>query len=163
MSTDIHDYYVTGLRNQHAVEKQAIETIERQLGRMEPFPELHARMSTELSRTQGQRDRLEQLLAKYDSKPSALKSAVTSAVGSVSGLVHVASEDEVVKNVLAAIGFKAYEIAAYKVLATLAEKAGAADDVSVLQQSAAEEQEMGDWLGEHLPTIVQQHVAKLGA
>jgi ferritin-like metal-binding protein YciE len=38
------EIYLTGLRNQHAVETQAIETIESELGRMEAYPDLHARM-----------------------------------------------------------------------------------------------------------------------
>jgi ferritin-like metal-binding protein YciE len=48
------EVYLTGLRNQHAVEAQAIETIERELGRMEPYPELHARMREEIRRSQTQ-------------------------------------------------------------------------------------------------------------
>ena len=41
------DVYLTGLRNQHAVETQAIGTIKNELGRMEPYPELHAKMQEE--------------------------------------------------------------------------------------------------------------------
>ena len=59
------------------------------------------------------------------------------------------------KNVLAAVGFKAYEIGSYKVLLTLADAAGATADKAVLEQSMKEEQEMGDWLGSHLPSFVQ--------
>lgn len=54
------------------------------------------------------------------------------------------------ENGLAAIGFKAYEISSYKMLITLAEAADA-EDSPVLDQSMKEEQEMGDWLGSHLP------------
>ena len=154
------EYYLTGLRNQHAVEGQAIETIEGQLGRMKEYPELHARMQTELNQTQGQAQRLEMLLKQHGTDASATKEAVTSVVGKVSGLVHVTATDEVLKNVLAAIGFKAYEIASYKMLMTLAEAAGASGDSSVLKQSMEEEMQMGDWLGEHLPSITQSFLQK---
>ena len=41
-SSALTETYLTGLRNQHGVETQAIGTIQNQLGRMEPYPELHA-------------------------------------------------------------------------------------------------------------------------
>lgn len=164
MATEsVHDYYLTGLRNQHAVEKQAIETIERELDRMAEYPELHARMQQELQRSRTQSERLQGLLGKHGSSTSSLKEAVTAVVGAVSGVAHITADDEVVKNVLAAVGFKAYEIASYKTLIAVAETAGANDDVAVLRQSMSEEQEMGDWLGEHLPGIVRSFLGKRAA
>jgi len=41
---DIKDTYITGLRNQHAVETQAIGTIQNEMPRMKAYPELQARM-----------------------------------------------------------------------------------------------------------------------
>ena len=157
------DYYLTGLRNQHAVEGQAAETIQGQIGRMADYPELHARMQMELEQTRGQAQRLETLLKQHGTDTSTTKEAVTSVIGKVSGLVHMTATDEVLKNVLAAIGFKAYEIASYKMLMTLAEAAGAAGDTAVLKQSMDEEMQMGDWLGEHLPSIAQAFLQKQAA
>ncbi len=150
------EYYLSGLRNQHAVEGQAVETIEAQLSRMENYPELHAQMQQELQRSKTQALRLETLLTKHNTSASATKETVTSIVGKVSGVVHITASDEVMKNLLAAIGFKAYEIASYKALITMAEAAGAQDDVAVLKQSQTEEMALGDWLGEHLPGFVTQ-------
>ena len=78
----------------------------------------------------------------------------------MAGFAHAFASDEVLKNVLAAVGFKAYEIGSYKVLVALAEAVGATDDVGVLTQSMQEEQEMGDWLGSHLPSFVQAYLAQ---
>ena len=89
-----------------------------------------------------------------------MKEVVTGTVATVAGFVHAGASDEVLKNVLAAIGFKAYEIASYKVLLTLADAAGATADKAVLEQSSKEEQEMGDWLGSHLPGFTQAYVQK---
>ena len=161
--SDVTEYYLTGLRNQHAVEGQAVETIEGQLSRMEPYPQLHARMKQEIERSKTQATRLEGLLSKHGTSASAAKETVTSIVGKVSGVVHMTAPDEVIKNVLAAIGFKAYEIASYKTLMATAEFAGMADDAAVLKQSQTEEMEMGDWLGEHLPTFVQQYLGTMKA
>ena len=152
------EVYLTGLRNQHAVETQAIGTIKNELARMEPYPELHARMQMERERSTAQAARLDDLLAKHGTSKSLAKEAVTGAVATVAGFAHAASSDEVLKNILSAIGFKAYEIGSYKVLITLAEAVGATDDVAVLKQSMTEEQEMGDWLGSHIPDLVHAYL-----
>ena len=157
------EVYLTGLRNQHAVETQAIGTIKNELSRMEPYPELHARMQTEMERSTTQAARLDDLLAKHGTSKSAAKELVTGTVATVAGFAHAASSDEVLKNVLSAIGFKAYEIASYKVLITLAQKADAAGDITVLEQSMKEEQEMGDWLGNHIPNLVQAYLTQKAA
>lgn len=152
------DAYLTGLRNQHAVETQAIGTIQNELPRMEPYPELHARMQQEKDRSISQAARLDDLLARHGTAKSAAKEVVTGAVATVAGFAHVTASDEVLKNVLSAIGYKAYEISSYKMLLSFADAAGAAEDKSVLDQSMKEEQEMGDWLGNHIPALVEAYL-----
>ena len=156
----VMETYLTGLRNQHAVETQAIGTIQNELPRMKGYPELHAKMGAEKDRSITQATRLDDLLAKHGTKKSLAKEVVTGAVATVAGFAHAPSEDDVLKNVLAAIGYKAYEISSYKVLLTLADAAGATGDKGVLEQSMKEEQEMGDWLGSHLPQLVQSYLQK---
>ena len=157
------DVYLTGLRNQHAVETQAIGTIKNELSRMEPYPDLHARMQQDRERSTEQAARLDRLLAKHDTRASIVKEAAAGTIATVSGFAHAAASDEVLKNVLAAVGFKAYEIGSYKVLLTLAEAAGETADVAVLEQSMKEEVEMGDWLGSHLPEFVHAFLRQQAA
>ncbi len=145
------DAYLNGLRNQHAVETQAIGTIKNELGRMRPYPDLHARMQADRERSTNQAARLDQLPARHGTSKSLAKEAISGTVATVAGFAHLAAAYEVLKNVLVAIGFKAYEIASYKVLLTLAQAAGASEDVPTLEQSMQEEQEMGDWLGNNIP------------
>jgi ferritin-like metal-binding protein YciE len=118
-------------------------------------------MKQELERSKTQATRLEGLLSKHGTSASSAKETVTNLVGKVSGIVHMTSDDEVIKNVLAAIGFKAYEIASYKALMATAEFAGMTGDAAVLKQSQTEEMEMGDWLGEHLPGFMQQYLGTM--
>ncbi len=154
----VMDIYLTGLRNQHAVETQAIGTIQNELPRMKPYPELHAKMQQDKDQSETQAARLDDLLAKHGSSKSLAKEAVTGAVATVAGFAHVTAADEVLKNVLAAVAFKAYEIGSYKVLLALAEAAGATADKAALEQSMREEQDMGDWLGSHLPGFVHAYL-----
>ena len=157
------DVYLNGLRNQHAVEMQAVGTLQNEMPRMEPYPDLYEKMKADHERSVTQAARLDDLLAKHGSSKSVIKMAVTGAVATVAGFIHAGSDDEVLKNVLAAIGYKAYEISSYKVLLVLADAAGAGDDKSALEQSMKEEQEMGDWLGSNLPNITQAYLARQAA
>jgi ferritin-like metal-binding protein YciE len=155
--------YITGLRNQHAVETQAIGTIQNELARTRDYPELHALMEQDKARSEEQAARLDRILARHDTGKSAVKEAVTGAVATVAGFAHAPSADDVLKNVLSAIGFKAYEIASYKLLVAFAERAGASADVAELEQSLREEQEMGDSLGSHLPVLADAFLARQAA
>ena len=152
--------YLTGLRNQHAVETQAIGTIQNELPRMKAYPDLHARMELDHRRSTEQAARLDRLMEKHGTTKSVAKEMVTGSVATVAGFVHGLAPDEVLKDVLAAIGYKAYEIGSYKVLVTLAQAIGATDDAAVLETSMKEEQEMGDWLGSHLPSFVHAYLGQ---
>lgn len=151
--------YIAGLRNQHAVETQAIGTLQNELPRMTAYPDLHAKMEQDKARSVEQAARLDRLLATHETSKSVLKEAAAGAVATVAGFAHAPASDEVLKNVLSAIGFKAYEIASYKALVTLAGAAGAASDVAVLETSLHEEEEIGAWLDTQLPSLVHAYLA----
>ena len=153
------ELYLTGLRNQHAVETQVIGTVQNELTRMQPYPALYAKMQEEKQQAIVQAARLDQLLERHGTSKSRAKEVVAGGIATVAGFAHLPAADDVLKNVLAAIGFKAYEIASYKALTALAQAAGATQDIAVLEQSMQEEQAMGDWLGSHLPELVHAHLA----
>src|ERR1700750_1248524 len=95
------EVFVTGLRNQHAIENQAIELLERQVGRLENYPEMVDRMRQHLEESRQQATRIEELLAGLNSSHSTLKDMVTSFMGNVAALGHASASDEVVKNTFA--------------------------------------------------------------
>lgn len=86
------DVDLTGLRNQHAVETQAIKTIKNKLGRIEPYAELHAKMEQEMERSTTQAARLDDLLAKHGTSASVAKEAVTCTVATVAGFAHMTAD-----------------------------------------------------------------------
>jgi ferritin-like metal-binding protein YciE len=115
-------------------------------------------MQADKERSTTQAARLDDLVARHGTSKSLAKEAVTGTVATVAGFIHAAASEEVLKDVLAAVGFKAYEIGSYKVLVTLAQAAGATEDVATLELSMREEQEMGDWPGSHLPVFVHAYL-----
>jgi ferritin-like metal-binding protein YciE len=151
-----HELYHTGLRNQHAVENQAIELLERQLGRMDAFPEMKARIQRHLEESRAQAQRLDQLLEQHGTSASTVKDTVMSFMGNMAALAHTPAPDEVIKNTIANFAFEHFEIAAYKSLIALAEQIGDTNGVRVLTTSLQEEEAMAGWIDEHIaPTTLK--------
>jgi ferritin-like metal-binding protein YciE len=166
MSTTIdtaRQIYVTGLRNQHAIENQAIELLERQIGRLENYPEMSDRMRQHLEESKQQATRIEGLLADMNTSHSTLKDMVTSFMGNVAALGHAPASDEVVKNTFANYAFEHYEIAAYRGLLVVADVAGQQVSTSVLQQSLKEEQAMAKWIEDHLKPTMLRYIERYAA
>jgi ferritin-like metal-binding protein YciE len=155
--------YLTGLRNQHAVEKQAIELLERQVGRLKNYPEMEARMRRHIEESQDQARRLEDLLSQHDTSHSTAKDTLMSMVGNVAALGHSTASDEVVKNTFANFAFEHYEIASYKSLLTLADLAGHSAGRRALETSLHEEQDMAAWIAEHIDPTVRRYVERSAA
>lgn len=146
----VHELYHTGLRNQHAVENQAIELLERQVGRVEDYPELKARIERHIEESRAQAQRLDRILERHGTSASGFKDTMMSFMGNMAAMAHTPAPDEVVKNTLANFAFEHYEIAAYKSLIALAERIGDKDSITDLTESLREEEAMAAWIDEHI-------------
>lgn len=140
MATSQHDTYLTGLKNAHALEKQAIQLLSRQLERLENYPDMSAMIRTHLAESEVQAQRLEQILERHGTTNSMLKDFVTSLSGNLAAMAHVPMQDEVLKNTFANYAFEHFEIAAYRSLIALAELVGDTQAIPVLRESLAEEE-----------------------
>lgn len=149
--------YTTGLRNQHAVEKQAVELLERQVGRLENYPEMADRMRQHITESQEQARRIEELLSHFATSHSSIKDAMMGLVGNMAAMTHAATQDEVMKNTFANFAFEHFEIASYTSLLTLADLAGHGAAQSALQQSLNEEKDMAVWIADHLTPTTRRY------
>jgi ferritin-like metal-binding protein YciE len=141
---------VAGLRNQHAVERQALELMNRQVERLQHYPDLEARMRQHIRETEVQRDRIEEILTDLNETTSSLKDAAMMLAGNAAALFHAPAKDEILKNTFANFAFENYEIASYKSLITVAESAGSTKHLPLLQASLSEEQAMAQWIDDHV-------------
>ena len=144
-------------------ENQAIELLERQVGRLENYPEMRDRMHRHIEESREQARRLEELLARHDTSHSALKDTMMSMVGNLAALGHSTASDEVVKNTFANFAFEHYEIASYSSLLTLAELAGDRAALAALNTSLREEKDMAQWIADHLDGTVRRFVDRSAA
>jgi ferritin-like metal-binding protein YciE len=150
------DIYITGLRNQHSVENQAIELLERQVGRLENYPEMSERMRKHIEESKEQARRIDDLLSGLGTSASGFKDTMMSFVGNMAALGHTIASDEVIKNTFANYAFEHYEIASYRALLVLADAVGHAPAASALQQSLREEEAMAQWIADHIkPTTLR--------
>lgn len=146
----VHEIYHTGLRNMHALEMTAIELTERQVERLEHYPEMKARLQQHHVESQEQAKRLEFILTRHGTSSSAVKNTVTAVMGNVAAALHAPAPDEILKNTFANFAFEHQEIAAYTSLIAMAETVGDTASVPLLKQSLGEEQAMADWIGEQI-------------
>ena len=148
--------FITGLRNQHAVENQAVELLQRQVERLQSYPEMEARMRQHITESQEQARRIEELLGTMETSHSSFKDAVMSLGGNMAAIMHTVAGDEVVKNTIANFAFEHYEIASYKSLLTLADAVGHSGANSALKQSLQEEISMAEFIDQHIaPTTLR--------
>jgi len=154
-SDDIREYFVTGARNAHAVEKQAMSLIERQLDRIENYPDVAAMLRRHLEETKEQHERLDRILDQLGESRSVLKDMVLEFGANMQALAHGTADDEILKNTFANLAFENFEIASYKSLICMAQLGGFNQFVSPLQQSLQEEQRMASWIDQNVETVTR--------
>ncbi|MEH3101692.1 ferritin-like domain-containing protein [Sphingomonas adhaesiva] len=148
--------FIDGLRNAHAMEKQALSIMTPQVARIVNYPEVADRLRAHIDETEGQIARLDEVLRGFDTSASMLKDTGLSLSGSMAAMAHSVAGDEILKNSFANYAFEHFEIASYKALITLGEDCGLAS-VSTLQQSLDEELRMAAWIDETLPTVTRRY------
>jgi len=153
MATSSHDLFITGLKNAHAMENQALSIMKPQASRIENYPEVEARLQQHISETEGQIARLETILDSKGVGESALKDLALSVAGTFATLGHTTAPDEILKNSMANFAFENYEIAAYKSLITLAEASGHSTAIAELEMNLNEELAMAEWLDANIGAV----------
>jgi ferritin-like metal-binding protein YciE len=155
--TAARELFITGLKNAHAMERQAQEMLERQAQRMVDYPQLREKAHEHLLETREQMKRLETCLQQLGSSPSALKDTALALGANMAAIGHAMASDEVLKNTFASNGLEHFEIAAYKSLLTMADRAGIAVR-STLEQSLREEERMAEWVDKHVEALTLQYM-----
>jgi len=141
MSTDAKSIYQASLRSTHAAETQGLQQMETQVGGLDGYPEYAALLRRHVEVTRGQLARIEKALEETGSSPSSFKEAVTGAIGTVAAVGHKLTSDETLKNLYAGYAYQYEQVAAYRSLAVIADRAGFAGHRTWIDQSVAEEEE----------------------
>jgi ferritin-like metal-binding protein YciE len=156
-SDTARDLFIVGLRNTHGLEMQALQIMNRQVERLENYPEVEQGLRRHIQETEQQRQRLEEVMNQFGETPSAIKEAAMGFMGNMAAMVHAPADDEIIKNMLANHGFENYEIAAYKSLLTMAE-AASFTNVTGFQQSLREEQAMAQAVADLIEPVTRKYI-----
>ncbi|QKK26807.1 ferritin-like domain-containing protein [Rhizobium hidalgonense] len=158
-ATEIRDVFVTGLRNAHAMENQALSIMKPQLKRIENYPEVAEKLDQHIRETDAQIVRLEDILDGLNEDKSTLKDLALSFTGSMAALGHTVADDEILKNSFANFAFENFEAAAYKSLLRVAEAGGYVAAMTGLQANLAEELAMAEWLNDNVVALTSKFLA----
>lgn len=152
------DILVAGLHNTHALEMEALQIMNRQVERLQSYPELEQALRVHIRETEEQRRRLEEAMDELQESPSTIKEAIFGLMGNVAAVAHAAAKDEILKNMFANHAFENYEIAAYKSLIVIAEAAGFRN-ISGFQQSLREEEAMAQKMKDLVEPITRKYIS----
>lgn len=156
--SDLQSTYVTALKNTHALELEAMQAMERQVDRLERYPQMKTILVEHIEETKRQRERLETALSNQGSSPATLKESVLGAAGNAAAIFHAPAQDEILKNLYADHALENYEIAAYRSLISIAERAGDTAGVSAFRQSLAEEEAMAKRVADQIEPVTAKYL-----
>ena len=155
-SSETRSIFITGLRNAHAMESQALSIMKPQVSRIEHYPQVAQRLQQHIHETEVQMSRLEKLLDNLGDDTSTLKDMALSLAGSMAAIGHSMAGDEILKNSFANFAFENYEIAAYNSLLVIAELGGFPQALQALQANLDEEVAMAKWLNDNLRAVTTE-------
>ena len=148
--------FITGLRNAHAMEREALSIMQPQVKRIENYPEVARRLEQHIRETEAQIGRLDEILKGLGESSSTVKDAALSIMGTMAAAGHAMAGDEILKNSFANYAFENFEIAAYNSLIVMAEEVGLGGSVDLLRRNLGEEEAMASWLEENLATTTRR-------
>ncbi|WP_374942526.1 ferritin-like domain-containing protein [Sphingomonas sp.] len=154
----LQSIFVTGLKNAHGVEHQALALMDRQIDHLANYPEISDMLRKHRAETEQQIVRVDEILSGFGESASAVKDVALTISGNMAAIAHVFAPDEVIKNSFANFAFENFEAAAYTSLLTLADAGPFASAKSALQQSLSEEQRMAAWVLDNIPATTLKYV-----
>ena len=158
MTDDQRLLYVTALQNTHALELQALQIMERQVERLERYPEMEQLLRRHIKETHQHRTRLEEALDAVAETPSTLKEGVLGMMGNMAALAHAPAQDEVLKNAFANRAFENYEAAAYEALLVFTDAAGQSRFRSAFEQSLSDENRTAQAVADLVPLMTRRYI-----
>jgi ferritin-like metal-binding protein YciE len=148
------------LRDAHAMEKQAIESVENQQKRLEHYPELRNWARDHVQAARQHREMIRRCIERRGGSPSTLKDVAMTVMGNIQELSGMLMADEVLKNVIGDYSFKHYQIACYKALIAASEEAGDPETKRVCEEILATDQQLADRLLPYIPEVTREYMRR---
>jgi ferritin-like metal-binding protein YciE len=153
VNKDLQDRLITYIEDAYAMEHQIEKQLEHQVRETQKYPDIQLRIQEHLDATKQHRERMEQCLAAYNRKPSAVKGAMTGMtgmMGNMMGALSGARLDPLAKTARDDYMIEHMEIGAYELLIATAQACGDTDTVRACQLNLADEVRLANWLEHNL-------------
>jgi len=157
---EIRDILIDYTRDAYAMEQQALSIIDRQLDRLENYPEMLARLRQHRTETERQAERMETALHRLGTDSSALKTGMAKLSSNMQAMMNTFAGDEVVKDIISNYTFEHYEIVNYRILAATAEAAGETEIARLARENLAEEEAMAGWLDQNYSATLASYLSR---
>lgn len=148
------------LRDAHAMEKQAIESVENQIDRLKNYPELRNWAHDHVESAKRHRELIKQCIERRGGSTSTIKDITMAVVGKFQELTGALMADEVLKNVIGDYSFKNYQIACYKALIAATEEANDPQTKHVCEGILSTEQQLADRLLPYIPQVTREYMRR---
>ncbi|HEV8191882.1 MAG TPA: DUF892 family protein [Ktedonobacterales bacterium] len=150
---DLRDKLVTYIQDAYALENQLVEVLEKHEREAQDFPDIQALIHEHLDETKQHRQRMEECLATYNEKPSAMKGAATTLMGNLLGAVSGGRTDTIAKNTRDEYVTEHMEIAAYGLLMATAQAYGDTQTVRACELNLRDEIRTASLLEQQFPRV----------
>lgn len=149
----LRDKLVKYIEDMYAVENQLVEQLDQQVKQTQKFPQIQSRIQQHLDQTQQHRSRMEERLAAYNKKPSAMKGALSNMMGNVAGALGGSRSDSLAMTARDDFAAENLEIGSYLLLIATAQAYGDAETVRACEANLRDEVAMASWLQSQLPMV----------
>jgi ferritin-like metal-binding protein YciE len=157
---EAREHLMDWLKDAHGMEMKAVELLEKQAERLEGYPEVQEKVREHKEQSRSQAERLEHCLDLLDSSRSWGKDLMGRTAGNLAAMGNAMASDEIIKNCIGNCAFEHFEIACYKSLIETAGIAGELEIVQICKDIMHEEQEMAEWMDQHLPSLTKNFLEK---
>ncbi len=148
------------LKDAYGMEMALVPVLENHAKDAKNYPEFQQRIQEHVEETKNHAQMVKQALERLGDKPSATKSVIGDVTGAVQSVATGPFKDELVKDSLMDYGTENFEIACYNALIAAATELGDTQTAAICAEIRDEEQDMADWLDEHLPMAVAETIRK---
>ena len=148
------------LRDAYAMEKMAIETLEKQAKMTDSYPEVQQLASRHLEETRWQADQVKACIERLGGSVSTLKTGLGSLAGNIGAMFNAGAPDEVVKNCIGNLAIENFEIASYTSLIAACRAAGETQIADTLNQILEQERKTSRLVEDAIPVVTQQYLQR---
>ncbi len=160
MANKAEEDFMDWLRDAHAMEEQAEQMLAATASRIENYPTVKAKLEQHLEETRRQCSLIRSCIERRGGSTSMMKDLAGKITATAQGLSGIFVSDEIVKATMASYTFEHFEICSYRSLIAAAESLGDHETKRICEQILVEEEAMAQWLGEQLPIVTKEFLAR---